>query len=187
MGPSDYFLLQVNNKGLVLFEDISSRDYTYSFVFPFGAHVDTTSAGQVFYRIVNDSAVLNSTTNRVKVAFFDQYPDFKPTLVFIATWYQVGYYNAHSIPVSDDSLDHFINLSNPFDCYSSIDTCIHTHDTPTYTHMYNINTHIHAHNPHTCYALDIEQHLPSSPPHKWNTFIFDLHLPSHRHPVDYFR
>lgn len=90
--------ISVNNKGLVLFEDISSRDYTYSFVFPFGAHVDTTSAGQVFYRIVNDSAVLNSTTNRVKVAFFDQYPDFKPTLVFIATWYQVGYYNAHSIP-----------------------------------------------------------------------------------------
>eukprot|EP00731_Ephydatia_muelleri_P021654 Em0014g245a len=90
--------ISVNNKGLVLFEDISSADYIYSFVFPFGAHVDTTSAGQVYYRVVNDGAVLNNTTNQVKTAFFGQYPDFKPTLVFIATWFQVGYYNAHSIP-----------------------------------------------------------------------------------------
>lgn len=91
-------VITVNNRGLLLFETISPADYTYSLVLPFGAHVDTTSAGQVFYRASQDEAMLNNTAKQVNAAFDGQYLTFKPTLAFITTWFQVGYYNAHSIP-----------------------------------------------------------------------------------------
>ncbi len=63
-------------------------------VAPFFSDVDTRKAGSVFYREEKDPVWLNKAEKEVVEAGRSKY--FKPTILVIATWDSVGYYNSKS-------------------------------------------------------------------------------------------
>ncbi len=66
----------------------------HALVAPFFSDVDTRKAGSVFYREEKDPVWLNKAENEVVEAGRSKY--FKPTILVIATWDRVGYYNSKS-------------------------------------------------------------------------------------------
>jgi hypothetical protein len=52
------------------------------------ADVDTTNLGTVYYRETKDSAYLEAARDEIRAVYGGT---FTPTILFIATWDQVGY------------------------------------------------------------------------------------------------
>lgn len=69
---------------------------------PFGANVDTSVKGEVFYRETNNRAVLEKALSVIQLTFPD-ISSFAPASAFIATWFFVGYHRAHDDQVSMNS------------------------------------------------------------------------------------
>ena len=97
--------LQVNNNGLLSFNDAVHAFTPLSFplegtgeeeiqlIAPFWGDVDTRTEGVVSYRESTDQDILMRAQKDIRTAFPGQADNFKPRLVFIATWDSVGYYN----------------------------------------------------------------------------------------------
>ena len=98
---------QVNNNGVLSF-DAPVPAYTPEplpisgsrvLLSPYWADVDTRSpdGGLVYYRNASsDQNLLRNAGDQIRAAFPDDFPTFRPTFLFIATWDHVGYYNSHS-------------------------------------------------------------------------------------------
>ena len=63
------------------------------FVAPFWADVDTTSAGEVWYRQSTDLDLLARATTQINNAFPLVRPQFSAVHLFIVTWDRVGYFD----------------------------------------------------------------------------------------------
>ena len=61
---------------------------------PFWADVDTTAIGNVWYRVTSNSDNVQKVKDIVTEAF-PQSSDFTASNVIVATWDQVGYYDAN--------------------------------------------------------------------------------------------
>lgn len=93
--------MQVNTNGVISFLDQVSQFTPDSFplgdnrrlVAPFWADVDTTVAGEVFYRETTDQSLLQQASEDVRANFLD-HRKFKATWLFIATWHEVAFYRA---------------------------------------------------------------------------------------------
>ena len=94
------FTLQVNNNGDISF-DTSVGTFTpetfplannLQLIAPFWADVDTTVAGNVWYREASsERSLLQRARDEIRRALASQ-EDFQPTFLFIATWDHVGSY-----------------------------------------------------------------------------------------------
>ena len=62
---------------------------------PFWADVDTTGIGGISYRETDDTELLRRADQDIRVAF-PRSVGFSSSLLFIATWNQVGYFNANT-------------------------------------------------------------------------------------------
>ena len=62
-------------------------------VAPFWADVDTTVAGEVFYRQTSDQGLLQQATIDV-TAIYVKCKVFRAAWLLIATWYEVAFYGA---------------------------------------------------------------------------------------------
>ena len=74
-----------------------------SLVAPFWSDVDTSGTGEIFFRqdnTISDFALVENVTADIRRAFVDDFGNFTPTSVFVATWNQVGYYNGNTDLVS---------------------------------------------------------------------------------------
>lgn len=60
------------------------------------ADVDTTIAGDVWYRETNNRALLGRTSSDVR-STFPQQSSFNASWVFITTWDRVGFYGADAV------------------------------------------------------------------------------------------
>ena len=60
---------------------------------PFWADVDIRTQGNVSYRESTHQDDLTRAQMDIRTAFPGRADNFRPRLVFIATWYRVGYYN----------------------------------------------------------------------------------------------
>lgn len=68
----------------------------YPAIAPFYSNIDTTDANvtsSISYFKSYDPEILNKASNYVKIAFDDAY-DFQAISVFVATWANVGHYQA---------------------------------------------------------------------------------------------
>lgn len=63
---------------------------------PFWADVDTTVAGQIFYRETSDVDLLQRATDDITNTYVD-HRKFKATWLLTATWYEVAFYGAKGI------------------------------------------------------------------------------------------
>ena len=87
------------------------------FIAPYWADVDiehvTGLNESVFYRITNDSNILNHTTTDIR-NYFDIHSanltDFSAELVIVVTWYNVGFYGASDEGLNLVSLHTFFFL-----------------------------------------------------------------------------
>ena len=94
--------IKVNNNGLLSFGKAVSAytprsfplDDDHQLIAPYWADVDTREAGTVWFREVNDSALLNRLGRDIH-ANVDNIFSFQPTSALIVTWDRVGYYSAH--------------------------------------------------------------------------------------------
>ena len=68
-------------------------------VTPFWADVDTTVAGQVFYRESTDPDLLQQATDDVTTTYVN-HRKFKAKWLFIATWYEVAFFGARGIHIN---------------------------------------------------------------------------------------
>lgn len=66
---------------------------------PYWADVDTTGTGTVWYRQTSDAVLLSRARREIR-AVFVTHMNFEPTMLFIATWDHVGYYNSRTDLVS---------------------------------------------------------------------------------------
>lgn len=79
-----------------MFNHVNEIDLQYPAIAPFYSNVDTTDANEtssISYFKSYDPEILNRASNYVKLAF-DEASDFQATSVFIATWANVGHYQA---------------------------------------------------------------------------------------------
>ena len=96
------YLIQVNKKGVISFENLqivsTPSPLHFSFlqmIAPFWADVDTRGTGNVFYRQTTDPNLLARATDEIKSAF----PTSSNTTIrnlLIVTWDTVGYYSQHT-------------------------------------------------------------------------------------------
>ena len=93
-------ILQVNNNGVISFT-IAVSAFTptpfplpgdFQLIAPYWADVDTRGTGAVWYRMTNDTALLNRAMQQIHTAFIDQ-SGFSPNFLFITTWEAVGYFS----------------------------------------------------------------------------------------------
>lgn len=102
------YTFKVNNNGLLSFGEAVSTytprsfplDDDHQLIAPYWADVDTRETGIVWFREVNDSALLNTIGSDIRTTIGDSILSFQPTSALIATWDGVGYYSAHSDLVS---------------------------------------------------------------------------------------
>ena len=88
---------------------------------PFWADVDTRTQGNVSYRESTNQDDLMRAQMDIRTAFAGQVDNFRPRLVFIATWYRVGYYNNR---VDKVSLKH--DTSNVYIVHNrNLKPCLH--------------------------------------------------------------
>ena len=94
--------MQVNNNGIISFktkEDSYSpedfpRNNSPPVIAPFWADIDIQNVGgSVFYLNTSDKDILNLASSEVR-RYFPRHRNFSATWVLIATWYDVGFYNA---------------------------------------------------------------------------------------------
>lgn len=72
------------------------NNFQYPAIAPFYSNIDTTDANvtsSISYFKSYDPEILNKASNYVKLAFDGAY-DFQATFVFVATWANVGHYQA---------------------------------------------------------------------------------------------
>ena len=95
--------MQVSINGAIFFGDGTDTSYVSNqdsfplgegrkFVAPFWADVDTTNAGDVWYRQSTSQTMLTKANMQIKHAFPLQIP-FTATHLIIATWDKVGYFD----------------------------------------------------------------------------------------------
>lgn len=118
--------LQVNSNGLLSFnnEFPTSTNLPFPLDYPamaaFYANIDLRGSGQVFYRESADPRILSQATALVG----QSYPRFRgryaATAVFVATWYQVGYYkknadrvNTFQMAIITDGQESFVQFVYP--------------------------------------------------------------------------
>ena len=94
-----FFLLKVNNNGVVSFNepvftfDAEPFPITSSpMLTPYWGDVDTSGTGMVWYLQTNNSELLTMARNDV-LAVYTDFDFFNPTTLLIATWDHVGYFN----------------------------------------------------------------------------------------------
>ena len=96
--------MQVSVNGAIFFGQDTNTDYVSNqmsfplgmerkFVAPFWADVDTTSAGEVWYRESTDLDLLARATTQINNAFPLVAPRFSAAHLFIVTWDHVGYFD----------------------------------------------------------------------------------------------
>ena len=102
---------QVNTNGAISFITAISAFTPIAFplageftlIAPYWADVDTRGFGpannDVWYRNTSDPVLLSRARDEIQLAFLDQHA-FSPTLLFIATWDQVGYFERKTNRVS---------------------------------------------------------------------------------------
>ena len=66
---------------------------------PYWGDVDTREAGDVRYRVTNDSALLVDARTDV-LSVYPEFTLFNPTKLLIAIWDAVGYFDRHTDLVS---------------------------------------------------------------------------------------
>lgn len=109
--------VKVNNNGLLSFGKAVSTYTPTSFpldngrqiIAPYWADVDTREAGTVWFREVNDSALLSRIGRDICANVVGL--TFQPTSALIVTWEGVGYYSAH------------YDLVSTMSCISSMAVC----------------------------------------------------------------
>lgn len=103
-------LIQVSVNGAIFFGQGTDTSYVSNqnqfplgggrrFLAPFWADVDTTVAGNVWYRQSSTQALLDRANMEIRNAFPLQ-PTFTATDLFIVTWDQVGFFDRRSGRVS---------------------------------------------------------------------------------------
>ena len=96
--------MQVSVDGAIFFGQGTDTNYVSNqnsfplrdgrkFVAPFWADVDTTNAGDVWYRETTSQDLLTKANMQIMQAFPLQIP-FTATHLFIATWDKVGYFDS---------------------------------------------------------------------------------------------
>lgn len=104
-----FFLLQVNNNGLlsfggpvVQFDPSPFPLQGLEVIAPYWADVDTRGSGTVFYRETNDADLLARIANCLQESYpgLNSTGTLNPTLLFIVTWDNVGYFDQNSDRVS---------------------------------------------------------------------------------------
>ena len=85
-------------------------------VAPFWADVDTRGTGEVYYRETNDTLLLSNVTLEIR-RDFENFTDFTPTTLFIATWDEVGYFDNNTDLVSS-KLNEFLILKKVISFFS---------------------------------------------------------------------
>ena len=121
--------VKVNNNGLLSFGKAVSTYTPRSFplgdgcqlIAPYWADVDTREAGTVWFREVNDSALLNRIGGNLRRNIASL--SFQPTSALIVTWESVGYYSAHFDLVSTyigiiSSVTFLIPSLPTYQCYT---------------------------------------------------------------------
>ncbi|KAL3871735.1 hypothetical protein ACJMK2_039718 [Sinanodonta woodiana] len=97
----------VNNNGIISFKNNFEQSYkparfdqqntTFALVAPFWADVDIQNVqggGEaVYYRETNETKLLERASQEIRSYFINR-KNFQATVLFIATWYQVGFYGA---------------------------------------------------------------------------------------------
>jgi len=107
---ANFFITQVSVDGAIFFGSGTDTSYVPNqqsfpldngrkFVAPFWADVDTTSAGDVWYRQTTDQILLDRANTQIQNAFPLQ-PQFTATDLFIATWDHVGYFDSNNDKVA---------------------------------------------------------------------------------------
>ena len=98
------FILQVSVDGAIFFGRGTNTNYVSNqnsfplgsgrkFAAPFWADVDTTNAGDVWYRQSTSQTMLDKANMQIRQAFPLQSP-FTATNLIIATWDKVGYFDS---------------------------------------------------------------------------------------------
>lgn len=93
----------MNNNGILSFGEGIGQFTPQSFplgdgrmiIAPYWGDVDTTGTGRVWYRETSEASLLTRARSEVRAAFVGQM-SFEPTMLFIATWDHVGYFNSHT-------------------------------------------------------------------------------------------
>ena len=102
--PDNYAnTLQVNNNGDISFTtpvgQYTPDEFpleTLAIIAPYWADVDTRGTGSVWYRETTNDVLLGRARDAIQSVFLDTNVDgFSLTLLFIATWDHVGYYDSH--------------------------------------------------------------------------------------------
>lgn len=118
--------LQVNGNGLLSFNNelSSSTSSPFPLDYPamaaFHANIDLRGSGQVFYRESADPRILSQATGLVS-RFYPRFRGrYAATAVFVATWYQVGYYkknadrtNTFQVAIITDGHESFVQFIYP--------------------------------------------------------------------------
>ena len=101
--------MQVNNNGLISFINPvtfvspvslpldNSNEDIFELIAPFWSDVDTRGTGTVYYRQTYSPILLAIAAYEIQTNFEE---DFVPSLLFVATWDRVGYYNERTDLVS---------------------------------------------------------------------------------------
>ena len=94
----------------------------FQVIAPFWGDVDTSGSdlGAVWYRQTNNTILLQRVKNEIS-KYLPLYHEvdlqpFDPTIVFVATWDQVGYYQRQGDKVCVQILNEVICESNIIDC-----------------------------------------------------------------------
>jgi len=100
-------LLQVSVDGAISFTPMAVQFTTEEFpigqgralIAVYWANVDTRGSGNVWYYDTTRTDLITRANEMIKKAFRNQ-PPFNATLIFVATWYQVGYFDQKTDRVS---------------------------------------------------------------------------------------
>ena len=63
---------------------------------PYWADADTREGGEVWYRESVEQSDFDKAQADIRHAYPEEAANFRPRLVFIATWDRVGYYERHN-------------------------------------------------------------------------------------------
>lgn len=98
-------ILQINSNGIVSFA-VSYNQYNPEpllidgkyFIAPYWSDVDTRGIGDIYFRTTTDDCLLSLAREIIQrgTCQVNEVSRFKPKWLLIATWYQVGYYKAHT-------------------------------------------------------------------------------------------
>ncbi|XP_045494684.1 nidogen [Colias croceus] len=114
----------VNNYGLISFRaDFPSFlnaefPLPYASIAAFYSNVDTSVSGAVYFKESNDTHIIRKAADSVQNSF-NEYYDFEPKSVFIATWIDVTYAggddrkNSYQIAVISNGTESFVELLYP--------------------------------------------------------------------------